>query len=63
MLSLFHDTVFQPDVDEYIIISNQSYALHHFPKYVGAIDGTHLGTAFKPKLDSEEYSTHKQNMP
>ena len=32
-----------------------------FQNVVGAIDGTHLGLAFKPELDGEEYFTQKQN--
>ena len=34
---------------------------HHFPKCVGFVDGTHLGLAFKPELDGEDYWTRKQS--
>jgi hypothetical protein len=61
VLSLFHDIFFWPDADDHIEISNIICASHHFPKCVGAIDGTHLGVAFKPELDGEEHFTHKQN--
>ncbi len=37
----------------------QIWQTHNFPKYVGAIDGTHLGLALKPEMDGEEYWTHK----
>jgi hypothetical protein len=61
VLSLFHDTVFWPDADEHTEISNRIRGSNHFPKCVGAIDGTHLGLAVKPELDGEEYFTRKQN--
>jgi hypothetical protein len=53
--------VFWPDADECLEISNRIHASNHFPKCVGAIDGTHLGLAVKPDLDGEEYFTRKQN--
>jgi len=34
--------------------------VYHFPKCVRFIDGTHLGLAFKPELEGEEYFTRKQ---
>ncbi len=61
VLSLFSDTVFWPDEHESVEISRQLHQKHHFPKCVGAIDGTHLGSAFKPELDGEEYWTRKQH--
>jgi hypothetical protein len=61
VLSLFSQTVFWPDTEELIEISNRIREAQHFPKFVGAIDGTHLGLAFKPELDGEEYWTCKQN--
>ena len=60
VLSLFPDTVFWPDADERVEISNRVRAAYHFPKCVGFIDGTHLGLAFKPELEGEEYFTRKQ---
>jgi len=60
VLSLFPDTVIWPDADERVEISNRVRAAYHFPKCVGFIDGTHLGLAFKPELEGEEYFTRKQ---
>jgi hypothetical protein len=54
VLSLFTDAVFWPDEDEHVEIEHQICEKYHFPKFVGAIDGTHLGLAFKPELDLEE---------
>jgi hypothetical protein len=61
VLSLFSDTVFWPDDHEREEISQRLRQKNHFPKCVGAIDGTHLGLAFKPELDREEYWTRKQH--
>ena len=61
VLSLFSQTVFWPDAEECIEISNRIREAQHFPKCFGAIDGTHLVLAFKPELDGEEYWTRKQN--
>jgi hypothetical protein len=60
ILSLFPDTVFWPDEEECIQISCLIRDKHHFPKCVGFIDGNHLGLAFKPVVDGEEYYTQKQ---
>jgi hypothetical protein len=60
VLSLFPDTVFWPDEEELNQISRRIRDQHHFPKCVGFIDGTHLGLAFKPVVDGEEYYTRKQ---
>jgi hypothetical protein len=61
VLSLFHDIVFWPDADECVEIINRIHAFNHFPKCVGAIDGTHLGLEVKLELDGEEYFTRKQS--
>jgi hypothetical protein len=61
VLSLFSKTVFWPDEQERLEISQRLREKHHFPKCVGAIDGTHLGLAFKPEKDGEEYWTRKQH--
>jgi hypothetical protein len=61
VLSLFSKTVFWPDEQEHLEISQRLRQKHHFPKCVGAIDGTHLGLAFKPEKDGEEYWTRKQH--
>jgi hypothetical protein len=60
ILSLFPDTVFWPDEEEHNQISGRIRDKHHFPKCIGFIDGTHLGPAFKPVVDGEEYYTQKQ---
>jgi len=60
ILSIFPDTVFWPDEEERDQIARRIRDKHHFPKCVGFIDGTHLGLAFKPVVDGEEYYTRKQ---
>jgi hypothetical protein len=50
---LFSDTVFWPDKHEHLEISQRLCQNDHFPMCVGAIDGTHLGLAFKPEQDGE----------
>jgi hypothetical protein len=57
ILSLFPDTVFWPDEEERDQITCRIRDKHHFPKCVGFIHGTHLGLAFKPVVDREEYCT------
>jgi hypothetical protein len=59
VLSLFDDTVFWPDAEERVEISNRREKFH-FPKCVGFVDGTHLGLAYKPEVHGEEYFTCKQ---
>jgi hypothetical protein len=61
VLSLFKDTVFWPNDEEHKEISNRFCEKYYFPYCVGAIDGTHLGLAFKPELDQEDYWTKKQS--
>ena len=61
VLSLFNDTVFWPGEEERTEIAVRIREKHHFPKCVGFVDGTHLGLAFKPELDGEDYWTRKQS--
>ena len=60
VLSLFKDTVFWPGEEERKEIRNRFREKYFFPYCVGAVDGTHLGLAFKPELDGEDYWTRKQ---
>ncbi len=62
VLLLFKDTVFWPGEEEQKEIRNQMHEKHYFPYCVGAVDGTHLGLAFKPELDGEDYWIQKKHM-
>jgi hypothetical protein len=55
VLLLFKYTVFWPNEEEHKEIRNRFCEKYCFPYCVGAIDGTHLGLAFKPELDGEDY--------
>ncbi len=59
--SLFKDTVFWPNEEEHKEIRYHFHEKYYFPYCVGAIDGTHLGLAFKSELDGEDYWTRKQS--
>jgi hypothetical protein len=61
VLSICGEAVFRPNEEERKEISSRIRQSHHFPNCVGAIDSTHLGLAFKPELDGEEYWTRKQS--
>jgi hypothetical protein len=60
-VSKYFAYVFWPEADERKEISDRIRKEKFFPKCVGFIDGTHLGLAFKPTKDGEEYFTRKQS--
>jgi hypothetical protein len=60
VLSLFKDTVFWSGEEEQKEIRSRICEKYYFPYCVGAVDGTHLGLAFKPEIDGEDYWTWKQ---
>ena len=60
LLSLEEKCLFWPLSDERKEISRRIMTNYDFPFCVGFIDGTHLGLAFKPEKDPEEYWTRKQ---
>jgi hypothetical protein len=61
VVSKYSAYVFWPEADERKEISDRIRKDKFFPKCVGFIDGTHLGLAFKPTKDGEEYFTRKQS--
>jgi hypothetical protein len=61
VLSKYSAFVFWPEADERKEISDQVQKDKFFPKCVGFVDGTHLGLAFKPTKEGEEYFTRKQS--
>jgi hypothetical protein len=61
VLSLFSEAVFWPNKEGHKEISLQIQQTHHFPICVSALDGTHLGLAFKPELEGGEYWICKQS--
>jgi hypothetical protein len=60
VLSVFSDTVFWPNADEWVEISRWIHDKFHFPKCVGMIDGSFFGLAYKSEVHGEEYFNCKQ---
>jgi hypothetical protein len=61
VVSKYSAYVFWPEADERKEISDRIRKDKFFPKCVGFIHGTHLGLAFKPTKDGEEYFIRKQS--